>query len=114
MIIGHEIVPDIEDDGMKRLLNFADQTLAGEMHPEARKWFLSGSGPQLAKIYNLGNTSPGANRRGNSMQDLYLSCLGWFLGQEIRNGKFKTNEEVAYWLTLNLLDGPEMLRRGAR
>lgn len=42
------------------------------------------------------------NSKGNSVQDLRLTLLGWHLAQEIIKGKFRDRMEVAKWLRLNL------------
>lgn len=40
--------------------------------------------------------------RGNSIQDLRLSLVGWRLGELVRAGRFGTRAEVAHWIIANL------------
>jgi len=40
--------------------------------------------------------------RGNSYQDLLLSCFGWRLGQDIKAGKFSSTGDVAAWVRTNI------------
>jgi hypothetical protein len=41
-------------------------------------------------------------QRGNSIQDLRLSLIGWRLGQMISAGQFADNSAVATWIRVNL------------
>lgn len=42
------------------------------------------------------------NSKGNSVEDLRLTLLGWYLAQEIIKGKFKDRFEIAKWIKINL------------
>lgn len=42
------------------------------------------------------------NSKGNSVQDLRLTLLGWHLAQEITKGRLKDCAEIARWIRLNL------------
>jgi hypothetical protein len=42
------------------------------------------------------------SNRGNSIQDLRLSLVGWRLGQMIASGEFSTGADVAHWIRINL------------
>jgi hypothetical protein len=44
--------------------------------------------------------------RGNSIQDLRLSLVGWRLGQMIGNGEFTSRAQVANWIRVNLSATP--------
>lgn len=41
--------------------------------------------------------------KGNSYQDLLLSCCGWRLGQWIKAGKFARSADVGAWVRANLM-----------
>jgi hypothetical protein len=43
------------------------------------------------------------SQRGNSYQDLLLSCYGWRLGQDIKNNRIATLPDVADWIRVNLM-----------
>ena len=43
-----------------------------------------------------------STNRGNSYEDLLLSCFGWRLGQWIRTGRFGNKAAVAAWIRANI------------
>lgn len=43
-----------------------------------------------------------STNRGNSYEDLLLSCFGWRLGQWIRGGRFANKAAVAAWVRTNI------------
>jgi hypothetical protein len=65
----------------------------------------AGTGDTLnmaAAEHALRRVSIGFAGRGNSIQDLRLSMVGWRLGQLISSGAFATGAQVAAWIRANL------------
>jgi hypothetical protein len=75
-----------------------------------------GSGERLdmaAAEAPLRRISIDPSKRGNSLQDLRLSLVGWRLGQLIAAGAFPNGAAVAAWIRANLGESGALPARGA-
>ena len=102
LVVGHEMQPDPQAEGIAENWGFFNQIGASALRPSTHGLFLDGTDGGYNVILNTFG-DPTA-RDGNSIQDLRLSYQGWIFGKNMQMGYYRSRYESANWLQRHIAE----------